>query len=86
MKQKVEVLVDIYPNHFSKTEPYSYKNIRAVNSDEQGIVDKCIQEMINEDNELLLEGMVVFGNRLLPSDKNKKCLFDIINKNFEFSI
>lgn len=62
MNQKIEVLVDIYPPIFSETTQYQYANIRAVNPDEQAIVDNYIQQMQKE-SELLLDDMIIYVYR-----------------------
>ncbi|MBR7001772.1 MAG: hypothetical protein IKI11_03825 [Neisseriaceae bacterium] len=52
---KIEVFLDIYPNYFSETNRYCYDNIRAVNPEQQNLVEQCIQEMIQQESKLLAE-------------------------------
>lgn len=85
MEQKIEVLVDIYPNRFSQPEQYAYANIRSVNPDEQTVVDDCIQKMLNAGNDLLIGNMIISGNRpFLPIEQDKQCFLNISKQIFEF--
>lgn len=84
MNQKIGVLVDIYPPIFSETLQYQYANIRAINPDEQAMVDNCIQQMQKE-SELLLDDMIIYGNSpLSPIERNRKCFLNISQQKFEF--
>ncbi len=87
MEQKIQVLVDIYPNRFSTTKQWAYANIRAINPNEQPLVDNCLQQMqeTQEESEFLLDNMIVYGNSpLFPTERNRKCFLNISQQKFEF--
>ncbi len=92
---KIEVLVDIYrnvfPNSKKSEEMYCYGNIRAINEKKQEELDKCIQEMIDNDSELLHPSMrldVVISvpqhHITAPLETDRKCIFNTETKKFEF--
>lgn len=85
MSQLIEVLVDIYPNHFNVGEKYCYANIRSAKVDEQQIVDNCISKMFAEDSPLLLDNLGFLPkNELNPIDIDRVCYLNIDKCQFEF--
>ena len=95
---KIEVFLDIYPNYFNETNRYCYDNIRAVNPEQQDLVEQCIQEMITQESELLAE-ISIKGKRIFkmpyqglnhehtpqPIETNRKAWLNTQTQQFEFN-
>ncbi|MDE4016306.1 hypothetical protein NUS68_11295, partial [Glaesserella parasuis] len=61
---KITVLVDVHPALFSD-DPFRkqcFDNIKAINPEEQYLIDECIDHMIADDNELLLRNQPILIN------------------------
>lgn len=87
MKNLIEVYIDIYRNIFnenSNEQPYVYDNVRAVNSDEEEIVNEVITKMYQDDNSLLLDYKIVIGKQIPLLEENRKCFLNIQTLCFEF--
>lgn len=62
---KIAVLADVYPALFSE-DPFKIKcfdNVRAINSEEQELVDQCINRMVQDESELLFVNQPILQNR-----------------------
>lgn len=86
MDKKIQVFVDIYLNKLSEESVYA--NIRAIDKNEQAAVDETIKQMMLGDNKgLLLDSDTTIWRGDTPyqfREKNRKCLFNITQQNFEF--
>ncbi|QKY73905.1 hypothetical protein [Glaesserella parasuis] len=88
MNKRIEVLVDIYKNYFGddyQENPYVYDNIRAVNSDDEQIVNECLERMQKENSSLLLKRDICLPrNSDYPiCEKDRKCYLNIQTNTFE---
>lgn len=84
---QITVLVDIYPNRFSPNLFIErvYANVRAINIDQQHIVEECIKQMLEKDDVCLLDPeLIVLNDNFYPYEKDKKCTLDTVEQKFIF--
>ena len=82
---KIEVIADAFENRFNfqSEYPYCYSNFQASINNEQSLVDKCIEEMIESEHPLVFDHNINVQCKYEPIQTNIHLIIDTDLLNLE---